>query len=265
MTTASSTGSLPPTGYKLYMYPGIGMNTIANPQTVFQEVQLVQTSILNQLFEIQEVYIPMDTTTYSIALNGVQGAANLNRGKSINDLKAYIDALCAQTVKYTTATVTVGNLVNVPGNMAKYRVTFTGFDGPVEMLVLNVNPNNSTDAVISIQKGTEKVKGSFTLSYNGSMTVDMPFDVSDLLMKSALEDLPGVGFVDVTRTAVGTRDAFAWTVTFQSAAGDLPMLYATPGRLTPLSSKVDIKVTEVLSGSDAVLVYDGTGIPEVRT
>eukprot|EP01032_Pedospumella_encystans_P006327 gene6327-7580_t len=43
------------------------------------------------------------------------------------------------------------------------------------------------------------------------------------------------------------------------------MLYATAGRLTPLSSRVTISVTETVKGTAAVLMYDGTGVPEVRT
>eukprot|EP01039_Chlorochromonas_danica_P019260 gene19260-23289_t len=54
-------------------------------------------------------------------------------------------------------------------------------------------------------------------------------------------------------------------ITFNSLAGDLPMLYATPGRLTPLDSQVAIKVKEVVKGTPAVLSYDVSTSPAVRT
>lgn len=83
-------------------------------------------------------------------------------------------------------------------------------------------------------------------------------------MKASLEDLPGIPFVSVTRENNfingADRGAYKWIITFE----DLPMLYATPGRLTPLSSDVTISVTEQQPGSAASLVYDGTGIPDVR-
>ena len=57
----------------------------------------------------------------------------------------------------------------------------------------------------------------------------------------------------------------SWTVTFQSVPGDLPLLVAYPGRLTPLSHGVAMTVTEKVAGSPAVLVYDGSSAPEVRS
>jgi hypothetical protein len=78
-----------------------------------------------------------------------------------------------------------------------------------------------------------------------------------------------VGTVTVTRTATlisgVDRNAYSWAVEFDSAAGDLPLLYATPGRLMPLASHCSVAVTEVVSGTAVVLVYDGTGVPDVRT
>ena len=88
-------------------------------------------------------------------------------------------------------------------------------------------------------------------------------------MKIALQDLPGVGVVSVNRAPVliggQNRSAYSWTVTFESLPGDLPMIVAHTGRLTPLSSNAAMTVTELITGSTASLVFDGRSTPEVRS
>jgi hypothetical protein len=78
-----------------------------------------------------------------------------------------------------------------------------------------------------------------------------------------------VGTVTVTRSLNlidgEDRNAFSWAVTFESLSGDLPNLRAFAGRLNPLSSFVKLTVSELVSGSGSYLIYDGVGIPEVRS
>jgi len=149
-------------------------------------------------------------------------------------------------------------------------VEFSGYQGTVEEMV--VTPveaaTGAIGTVTEVTAGTEPVDGSFTLSFNGTMSVDMPYDVASSELKAALDDLPGVGTVSVsTRIAnpTGGDGGYVWTVTFDATAGILPRLYPTAGRLTPLSSHVSIAVTQAKAGSDSVLVYDGTGVSDVRT
>ncbi len=128
----------------------------------------------------------------------------------------------------------------------------------MEMSTSPLNTDPATTSVATVVAGTSR-----------PFAVDLPFDVSAAEMKASLEDLPGVGTVTIARSQVliNSTDvgACSWLVTFNSAAGDQPMLYATAGRLTSLASHVSIAVTEVTQGTDSLLVYDGTGIPEVRT
>ena len=148
-----------------------------------------------------------------------------------------------------------------------FAVTFTGYDGTLDNMV--VSPASAATAAVAtvtkVTTGTEVIGGSFTLSFNDTMSVDMPYDVSATEMKAALDDLPGVGTVSVSRATNGARGGYSWTVTFDATAGNLPLLYATAGRLTPLDSNVAIAVSQQKAGSDSVLVYDGTGISDVRT
>jgi hypothetical protein len=155
MPASTSTGGTPLTGYQLYMFPGVGLNTLSTPIQVQKEVQTISSSALLQL------------------------------------------------------------------------------------------------------------GGTFAISFNDSMTVDLPFDVSSADLTIALEDLPGVGVVTVVRTA-GSLGATTWAVTFESLAGSLPLMVAHFGRLTPTLSLATITITK-LAGSSAFLVYDGKFIPQVRS
>eukprot|EP01032_Pedospumella_encystans_P016613 gene16613-18946_t len=173
MPALASFGGIPVTGYLLYRYAGVGLNTNANPQTVFNEVQQIQTSLFV----------------------------------------------------------------------------------------------NST----SRRKLTEvdSLTGSFSLTFNGERTVDLACNISSVELKAALEDLPGIGTVTVSRLTNfvdgANFNAYTWFVTFDSTPGDVPMLYATPGRLGPVSKRAGITVSEILKGTVAELVYDGSDSPDVRS
>ena len=45
MPTAGTGGGNPPTGYQVYMFPGVAINTLASPVTVFKDIQVVATSV----------------------------------------------------------------------------------------------------------------------------------------------------------------------------------------------------------------------------
>jgi hypothetical protein len=85
-------------------------------------------------------------------------------------------------------------------------------------------------------------------------------------MKASLEDIPGVGTVNIERTnnLIGgvDRNAYVWTITFVAQAGDLPQLYCTAGLLDPLGSGVTIISTTITDGTSSIEVYDGTGSHE---
>merc|ERR1711871_303684 len=132
----------------------------------------------------------------------------------------------------------------------------------------SVGADNTVVTRVKRKAGTAAIGGTFSLSFNGSRTIDLPFDVSGADMKTALQDLPDINTVSVVRSsnliAGVDRSAYSWTITFEDLAGDIEMLYATAGRLTPLGSNVDISVKEHTPGTEAELIYDGTGIPDVR-
>uniref|UniRef100_K3WF50 Titin n=1 Tax=Globisporangium ultimum (strain ATCC 200006 / CBS 805.95 / DAOM BR144) TaxID=431595 RepID=K3WF50_GLOUD len=92
------------------------------------------------------------------------------------------------------------------------------------------------------------LEGSFTLSFIGETTSAIPFDASRAVMKAALEALPSVGLVDVTRTdKLDAGNRFKWQVTFRSKLGNIGNLVPDASRLT--GSFPDVVVTELQPGS----------------
>jgi hypothetical protein len=280
MPAYNSTGGTPITGYKVYMFPGVGLNTLANPNPVHKEIQMVTTSIDERVPEIQKITVTNATGgDFTVSLFGIPSdplAHNVHQAQMALAIESVL------SIAGYTANVSVTIETDGGSSTRAWIIDFGDFSTNVDLIVLDIsNLENSNAAyaadpdhpvvadVVALQKLTNPVRGSFTLSYNGVMSIDMPYDVSAEEMKVCLEDLPGVWHVSVTRedNLINGEDrgAYQWVIVFNAAAGDLPMLYATPGRLTPLSSHVSITVTEEQAGSDALLVYDGTGIPDVRT
>lgn len=144
-------------------------------------------------------------------------------------------------------------------------------------------------SVVRKVKGTEPLRGSFTVSFRGHETPALPYDATAHALQNELNNLGALDTVAVTRAEAyndgygGGRGedgdlkahfgAYAWTVTFVNAMGDVPLLYASPGRLTCSSDATaagetqacaGIATTTPQPGSDAVLVYDGRFAPAVR-
>jgi hypothetical protein len=71
------------------------------------------------------------------------------------------------------------------------------------------------------QRGNE-LGGSFSLSLLGHTTAPVPFDAADTTLKAALEALPNVGTVRVTRTPPSPQRGYTWTVSFLSQPGRFP-------------------------------------------
>eukprot|EP00970_Alexandrium_tamarense_P002964 scaffold427_cov103-Alexandrium_tamarense.AAC.19 len=101
--------------------------------------------------------------------------------------------------------------------------------------------------------------GSFTASFKGYETSDIPVNASSEMVQTALENLPSINVVNVESTLNG------WSVTFLSEAGDLPLMEVTSGRLLSEDANAKVLVTEVVKGDSATLVYDGSEAPATLT
>ena len=157
-----------------------------------------------------------------------------------------------------------------------WHVNFTGYDGPLEAMVVDDSRLRRLDSGYSVSawvartlEGTSALGGTFTVSYDGAETPPLPHNVSALEMKRALENLETLSVVTVEKNTSGTYGNAYWDVTFDSEAGDLPLMETTAGRLLNggvLNGGVmpSTWVEQIEQGSPAVLVYDGSADPETR-
>ena len=258
MTSSNSTGGTPLTGYQVYMFQGIGVNTLSTPVQVYKEVQVIATSVAVFISTIQKVSFSSPSWT-SFYISGSKLGELISVAKYSSEyLQTYLnDILGSHSAPIVYDVTPSGFMVNYTA------------DHVYPLVIYDLLPSAVQSNVTVIQTGTEPLGGSFALSFNGSMTVDLPFSASAVDVKIALQDLAGVGVLTVDRVSVLIngldRNAYAWTVTFESLPGKLPLIVAYSGRLTPLSSFASMTVTEIISGSGAVLVYDGRSTPEVRS
>lgn len=88
--------------------------------------------------------------------------------------------------QYTSVNVTAS--LATTSTTRSWLVNFRTFADPLPLIVvdtsklLNSGSNNPDHPVLSsvvqTQELTYPIRGSFTLSFNGSMTIDLPYDVS---------------------------------------------------------------------------------------
>ncbi|KAH9100136.1 hypothetical protein LEN26_016139, partial [Aphanomyces euteiches] len=89
--------------------------------------------------------------------------------------------------------------------------------------------------------------GTFTLSFNGAVTIPISYDAAAVDVKSALEALPTIGSVDVTRSnMLSAGGQFQWLVTFRTELGQNPLL--VPDNTKLKGSLGTVIVVEVQSG-----------------
>jgi hypothetical protein len=112
---------------------------------------------------------------------------------------------------------------------------------------------------ITIIPSQDQLEGTFTLSFRGFETGDIPVDATAETVKAMLENLPSLNVVHVDSIDDG------WSVEFLSEAGDLPLMSATSGRLLGGNASAKVVITEVVKGDHATLVYDGSDNPGKRS
>jgi hypothetical protein len=87
--------------------------------------------------------------------------------------------------------------------------------------------------------GSDILSGSFSLSFRGSDIINVPFDVSDIALETAINALPGiqeavVSSREVNYNGLGVAIGYVWTVTIYSPAGNLDLIVASDSVLDPL-------------------------------
>lgn len=90
------------------------------------------------------------------------------------------------------------------------------------------------------------LSGSFTLQFGGVDSAAIPHDASASEMQAALELLPGLGSVRVSRQALnGPAQTFEWSVTFVDFPGDAPILVSNDASLRGSSASVAVEETRM--------------------
>eukprot|EP01036_Dinobryon_divergens_P022354 gene22354-30602_t len=269
MPPTSITGGIPITGYKVLMYPGAQLNTLAHPKTVYNEVQQIQTTVDPKSPTVISFFIPSSgVTSFGISTASSAQADSITFTTSRTSIAQYLSFLSSVPGVGSIDASCVSNFVSGT-DFTSFTLTLKNSDGVFSTpLMIHTTPFTSTGYYKIDFTGTDVIGGSFSLSYMGNMTLDLPYDVSAEEMKYALEDLPMINSVTVSRAFNYinglNRHAYTWTITFDGTPGNLPLIYASAGRLTPLNSNVKISVTEIVSGTPVAMIYDGTGVPEIR-
>ena len=161
MPASQTTGGIPITGYKLYVYPGVGANTLASPRTVWSEVQVVRTSVNPRVSSIQQVFVDNRTINFYLSAYGIKGLSTLTFSSGPSDISNYLNTLFQTKFSNISATVSPWQ---TQGMYKTFTVDFKGYDGNFELLDVETTPSNAKlSKVVSVREGTSKINGSFTL------------------------------------------------------------------------------------------------------
>jgi hypothetical protein len=267
---AHESGS-PITGYKLYAFAGVGLNTPADPIPVKVEVQVIEVVVQQPRNEIQRIEMGSSVTggNYTLQFRD-EVTAEIQYNANAQEIEAALSSL--HNIGSVSVTFNGTNLRTV-----EFSALERNSSGNVEKLIPNINNLQGVNPTVTV---TEVVNGvgrlnehpsDFTISFRGSQTPHIPWDASESEMKFVLENLPTIGVVDVKRQNA-QFGAYKWLVTFRTEVGNLPMMTATSGRIgrpgeygAIANMDAEVTVTEGIKGSSSRLVYDGTINPSKRS
>ena len=169
----------------------------------------------------------------------------------------------------------------------QWRVTFINghFDFPLLQVVSNdliVDGGSKATTSIDVVHPGNALGGSFQLLFGDEATAAIPFDASDQMVASALEALPSVHAVGVSRYpydqsptrlingTLGMEHGYTWLVTFyvaeQTMGGDVPQMTANYTLLTGsllMTDPSDYQNTLLSAVVEIDTVVDGVGHPRV--
>jgi len=234
---------------------------VSTHATTLLEIQQITTSAIPFQTLGGEFALAFDTTTFggSMEISGV-----ISHGA---DAKGSRDAV--KEILESMANIGEGGIFDVSRvgpdsvNGFSWLVTFASHMRNVPPLYLYSSSLTGTgaDVAFSTEQEGNILDGYFTLEYDGHETKSINHDASANDMKEALELLPSIGSVDITRTDTYVTDqgGYQWSVTFTDRANskDLNMMSAKWNNLVGEGSNVDIIQTQQgseLSGSFNVRV-----------
>lgn len=164
---------------------------------------------------------------------------------------------------------------STPSGLRVWEVTFGAYHYSNEIPKLIMNKNNLFGGIIDTfveisvlgKHGPRGINGFFTLSFKGNTTIKMPYNVSDIDMKIALEALDTINMVNVIRSIPTTLQTFTWTIEFVETRTNSPRGYNTDltYNVEPLIAKnyligtdTDIIIKSLYKFEDENHLYDYT-------
>lgn len=134
---------------------------------------------------------------------------------------------------------------------------------------VNISPANPLQ-VNEIQRVTCRADGgSFTLSFRGKVSQDIPFNAKPAQVQKIIENIPTIGGSGTTKIvfsglpqACSANGISYFTVEFLQSFGDIPMLVADTTKLRYSSSLTSpsVSVSEIVKGTKEDLVCSNRGI-----
>jgi hypothetical protein len=166
--------------------------------------------------------------------------ATVTKGEK-DSIKAALESLS----NVGAVTVTAVNAIDRVTGTCTWKVTFDTNTGNLDLLTVGVYDANHTSVVnstnvvfgststrhgiiVGITEVTAgdsvAIAGNFALSYMGSRSVYLPYNVSSYALKTALQMLDTIGQVDVTRSFADENNGYTWSVTFLTELGSLDLM-----------------------------------------
>jgi len=245
----------PITGYKVYQFPGVGLNSPADMYPVKREIQQIYTIVDTPQAEIQQIL----TTTSAGSVGGTFKLSYKNEETAAithgNNLEAAIVSAITGLTTYNppegTPAILVYETAYTNGGY-NWTVEFPKEVGDVEPLVVTyasagatLTPEATVSATVTtLTTGRAPLSGDFSVLYNGRSgleeTPHLRYDCTALDMKRALENLDGINVVDVSSSTYNIYGK-EWTVTFLTEVSDLRGRYYDNQYFlqTPVISRID--------------------------
>ena len=225
---------------------------------------------------------------YGAANNEMTERTNSDRkgGKSGESIESIINSISGLKKLGVTVSVYPSGfpVINTTASeIVQYELVFhnTNYTFPVLSVASNMlhtsTGTGSNHVHIDVRRSVpvNELGGTFTLSLSSYSTKSIPFNASAELMAAALEELPSVDLVSVTRSNYGDNHGFSWTVTFfstgessliMSSNSDVPELIGNADGLIgdiPINTPDMVQIDKIRPTVVVRTIQDGVGRPSV--
>ncbi|MDB5307092.1 MAG: hypothetical protein JWO38_1294 [Gemmataceae bacterium] len=210
--------------------------------------------------QIEAVNVSGNDGTFTLTFSG-QTTAQIPFNATAAQVQAALNALPA-IVAAGSVSVTLGGTPTAPGG-STYLVTFDTQPGAPEPQITAASVTAYTGVVLPGGPTTSEqqsvtvtgTSGTFTLTFQGQTTAQIPFNVTPASLAAALNTLPSIGGVGGSVTV--TQSGNVYTVTFGGTLANSNVPLLTVGSST--ATATTIQTGGAASGTQAVMVTATSG------